>query len=209
MSLPATSERALVLRIARSGESFHKIDIITQESGAFLCLKRISKKNLLDSKLDLFDTADVHLEPSKQGAARFIKEHQLVQRRNDIGKSYNTLCQASDFCALIAHNGPHMADPAILYKITERTLNAFAEKGAPEIIFLKALYLLLRDEGYPVRESWWPQLPTHQREPARQLINNPTPESATAELIETCTQINHNLRNWLGHETDLRLPPVQ
>jgi recombinational DNA repair protein (RecF pathway) len=206
MSKPAVTERALVLRIAPSGESFQKIDILTPESGTFLCLKRISKKNPQTAAPDHFDTADIHLETSKQGTARFVNDYQLVHRRSSLGQSYRKLLHASDFCALIALNGPHMADPAALYHITERTLNAFAERDVPSIVFLKAIYILLKDEGYPVRESWWPQLPAHLREPAKQLINQPTPDSADAELVDACTQISRSLCQWLSRETELMLP---
>jgi hypothetical protein len=205
MSPPPATERALVLRIAPSGESFLKIDILTLESGAFLCLKRISKTKQTTTP-DLFDTADIHLETSKQGTARFVNDYQLVLRRSSIGQSYRKLQHASDFCALIAQNGPHMADPAALYHITERTLDALAERDVPSIVFLKAVYILLKDEGYPVRESWWPQLPAHLRTPAKQLINQPTPDSADAERLETCAQISRNLCHWLRRETDLVLP---
>ena len=208
MSFPlhATSQNALVLRIAISSESFQKIEVLTKESGYTLCLKRISKKNPLQGKPDLFDTASIQMEISRNGTASFVKEYQPLKRRSSIGRSYHKLNHASDFCALIAQNAPHMAEHTLLYKITERTLDAFAEKEIPEIVSLKALYLLLKDEGYPVRESWWPQLPIHLRESARQLINNPLPESISEEQIKICTEINRNIRNWLSHETDLVLP---
>ncbi|MFQ3224768.1 MAG: recombinational DNA repair protein (RecF pathway) [Lentimonas sp.] len=206
MSKPAVTERALVLRIAPSGESFQKIDILTPESGTFLCLKRTSKGKHQTPSPDLFDTADIHLETSKQGTARFVNDYQLVHRRSSIGQSYRKLQHASDFCALIAQNGPHMADPAALYQITERTLDAFAERASPSIVFLKAVYILLKEEGYPVRESWWPQLPNHLREAGKQLINQPTPDSAEPELLEACTQISRNLCHWLRRDTDLMLP---
>ena len=206
MVLMATAERALILRIGLSGESFHKLDILTQRTGYILCLQRISKKQLSQTTPDLLDTAEILMDPPRQGSTRFIKEYHLVQRRSDIGKSYRTLQCASEFCSLIIRNAPHMAEPTILYKITERALNAFDEKKLPEIVFLKALYLLLKDEGYPVRESWWPQLPAQLRKSTRQFINNPTPNSMPEEQIKVCVEISRNLRNWLSHETDLVLP---
>lgn len=205
MSRPAITERALVLRIAHSGESFHKIDLLSLQSGAFLCLKRVSKK-ARNAVPDLFDTADIHLETSKQGTLRFVNDYELIHRRSAIGRSYRKLQYASDFCTLIALNGPHMADPVSLYQITERTLNAFTKREMPAIVFLKAIYLLLKDEGYAVRESWWPQLPIHLREAAKQLINQPTPDSATAERVKACEQISQHLCHWLHRETDLMLP---
>jgi hypothetical protein len=182
------------------------MDILSLESGAFLCLKRHSKNRSNSAAPDLFDTADIQLETAKQGSSRFVKDYQLIERRSQIGQSYRKLKYASDFCALIASNGPHMADPTILYRITERTLNAFSERSLPSIVFLKAIYILLKDEGYPVREAWWPQLPSQLRQHARPLINQPTPDTAPAETLEACTQINHNLCHWLRSETDLVLP---
>lgn len=209
MGYPAINERALVLRITSSGESFNKIDILTPESGSILCLKRISKKNPLGSIPDLFDTADVHLESSGQETVRFVKEYQMIQRRGQIGKSYHALCHASEICSLIAHNGPYLANTVNLYRITERALNAFAEQKTPSIVLLKALYMLLKEEGYPIREAWWPQLSEPIRKSASQLINTPAPESASAELVRICTDINQNLLNWLSCETDLVLPTKQ
>ena len=206
MVLMATAERALILRIGLSGESFHKLDILTQGTGYILCLQRISKKPLSQTTPDLLDTAEILMDPPRQGATCFIKEYHLIQRRSNIGKSYRALQCASEFCSLIVRNAPHMAAPNILYEITERALNAFNERKSPEIIFLKALYLLLKDEGYPVRESWWPQLPEYLREAAREFINDPLPETTSEEQLKICSEIDHNLRNWLSRETDLTLP---
>jgi hypothetical protein len=57
-----------------------------------------------------------------------------------------------------------------------------------------------------VREAWWPELPTALRESAKQLINPPTPDSATPEQLEACALISRNLCHWLRRETDLMLP---
>ena len=162
------------MRVAPSGESFQKMDILSRETGYTLCLQRVSKRKNLSVKPDLFDTAEVQLEKSRQGSTCFVKEYRTIQRRNSIGQSYKQLQCASEFCSLVIHNGPLMGDPETLFSITERTLDAFAEKQCPEIILLKAIYILLKDEGYPVRESWYPQLPVYLRETARQLIYSPT-----------------------------------
>ncbi len=203
--LHTNAESALVLRTAPSGESFHKIDVLTQASGYVLCLQRTSKKNPLQGKPDLFDTASIQLEKSRQGTACFVKDYQLLKRRSSIGQSYRKLHHASKFCVFIVKNAPYMADPTLLYDLTKRTLDAFANKESPEITALKALYLLLKDEGYPVRESWWPQLPKHLRSSARQFINEPLSENASKEQLNICTEINETLRNWLSCETDLIL----
>lgn len=196
-------DRVLVLRVAPSGESFLKLDILSPEHGGFLCLKRVSKKNTQQSKPDLFDTAELELETSKQGTAKFVREYQLVHRREAIGASYHSLRHASEFAALLARNAPHMAEPAELFHLAERSLDAFAEGKAPEIIHLKAVYLLLKNEGYPIRESWWPQLPQHLKEVAKDAINSPAPEKTTPEVREMHESVLELLYRWLERETDL------
>ena len=198
-------DRALILRLAPAGESFLKLDILSPEHGAFLCLKRVSKKSSLQAAPDLFDTADLQLETSKQGTARFIREDRLVQRRLAIGASYQSLRHASDFAMLLVRNAPHMAEPAELFQLAERSFDAFAERKAPEIIHLKTVYLLLKNEGYPIRESWWPQLPNHLTEAAREAINSPAPEKTTPEVRAVNESVLQNLYLWLERETDLML----
>ena len=196
-------DRVLVLRVAPSGESFLKLDILSPELGGFLCLKRVSKKNTQQTKPDLFDTAELELETSKQGSAKFVREYQLVQRREAIGASYHSLRHASEFAALLARNAPHMAEPEALFQLAERTFDAFAEKKAAEVVHLKAIYLLLKNEGYPIRESWWPQLPNHLKEAAKAAINSPAPDKTTPEVRKVNESVLELLYRWLEHDTDL------
>lgn len=201
------STHGLILRTATTSESFLKIDLLCPEHGVQLCLKRISKKQPQKDSPELFDTAELSLENSKQGTLRFINEYRVANRRLAIGNSYQTLKYASNFCALIAQNGPHMADSENLYLLTERTLDAMAEGKAPGVIYLKAIYLLLKDEGYPVKELWWTGLSSELRQISREYLNQPAPETLEKEQLETVGQLNHRLSLWLRNETDLQLPP--
>ena len=197
---------ALILSLEPSGEAFIKLTGLSQETGAFYCLKRIPRKKSAASPApDLFDTAAIHLEASKQGGVLFVRDYQLVCRRDAIGQNYQKLKAASAFCGLLARNAPYMTDPGKLYALTERSLDAFAERLVPEIVLLKGLYLLLRDEGYPVRESWWPRLPASLKEPVQSLLNQPTPHQADAAVRQACRIATENLREWMRQETDFIL----
>jgi hypothetical protein len=99
-----------------------------------------------------------------------------------------------------------MADSAALFTLTERTLDAFAAGKAPEVIHLKAIYLLLKDEGYPVRESWWPDLEPSLRNQTLNLINTPAPTQTTPQERNQCETIMRRLYHWLEQQTDLVLP---
>lgn len=201
-----SNERALVLKTAKSGESFLKLSLLGQEKGVFLCLKRLSQKRSGSETPDLFDTADFVLETSRNSHLQFLRESHPIHQRTQLGRSYSILKYSSDFCLLIATNGPHM-DPSMgLFELAEQTLNAFTAKDSGEIIFLKAVYLLLKKEGYPVKESWWPTLPSHLRERAPSIINRPAPlEITPSEKADTHSLIDA-LLHWMDTETDLRLP---
>lgn len=201
------SHRVLVLRKEASGESFLKLHLLGPELGCRLCLKRVASKNRAQHTApDLFDTAEVHIQKSKQGNALFVGEYQIIRRRSEIGLNYRALRFASDLSKILIHNGEHMPDLPTLDQLSERSLDAFASGREPSVVFLKSIYLLLKDEGYPIRELWWPQLPAELRKSTRSLLAQPSPVALTLEIREQCEAVIHNLLHWLRRETDLRLP---
>lgn len=199
-------EDALVLKTERSGESFLKLHVLTEESGVFLCLKRISKKASNSTTPDLFDHARLLLETSQQGTMRFVQEYQLVNRRERIGQNYRTLRCASRLSQLLVSNAAHMPESAVLFDLTARALDAFAEGKAPEVVLLKSIYLLLKEEGYPVRESWWPTLRPELRESTRHLLRKPAPTLQEATEKELYAQIEQQLTQWMRHQSDWIVP---
>jgi recombinational DNA repair protein (RecF pathway) len=198
---------ALVLRKEPSGESFLKLHLLDPENGLQLCLKRVSSKGSSKKpQPDLFDTAEVRIDLSKQGSTAFVAEYRVMQRRTNIGLNYSRLCYASDFANLLILNGTHMADLGALYNLAARSLDAFSERNSPSVVFLKSLYLLLKDEGYPVRESWWHQLPSELRELTRDLIQQPSPDQLTPQAKAACEATIRHLLLWIRRETEFSLP---
>jgi hypothetical protein len=203
----SASLTALVLRKEPSGESFLKLHLLDAENGVRLCLKRLSNKAASKNpQPDLFDSADVRLDLSKQGTTAFVSEYGVTHRRSRIGLNYSKLRYASDFANLLVMNGTHMPDLPALYHLAARSLDAFSERDAPSVVFLKSLYLLLKEEGYPVRESWWPQLPADLRELTREFIQKPPPDQLSPEAKATCESSIRELLLWTRRETDLSLP---
>ena len=203
----STSHQVLVLSKEASGESFLKLHLLGAELGCQLCLKHIATKNQSSkSAPDLFDTAEVQIDTSKQGTAQFIREYEITRRRSDIGLNYRSLQHASNLSRLVIHNGSHLPDLPALYRLMERSIDAFAAGSEPSLVFFKALYLLLKEEGYPVRESWWEQLPNSLRSDARTLLAQPSPQSLPSEIRAVCEASAQNLMHWLRRETDLILP---
>ena len=206
MSQPAVSEQALILCLDRSGESYQRITALSANSGCFVCLKRSSKKHPLQDAPDLFDTAEIDLETARSGNTRFVRSYRTLHRRSQLGASYRTLSCVAEFAKLIARNAPLMADYPLLFQLTEQSLNAFCERPHPEIVHLKSLYKLLQAEGYPVRESWWPQLGSKAKAQATELLNQPTPDAANEDQLKSAVLLIESMCRWLERETDFVLP---
>jgi recombinational DNA repair protein (RecF pathway) len=202
----AEGYEALVLRTEASGESFLKLHLLTIEHGVFLCLKRIPKKSRRTTAPDLFDQAIVELEQSKQGTLQFVKDYQLIKRRDAIGQSYQSLQDAASLSQLLVQNAAHMPESEALYGLVTQALDAFATGKASEVVLLKAIFRLLKDEGYPVRESWWPNLPTDLKAVAKTRLNAPTPDRLPDSEKDACRKIHQNLHAWMRQHTDLLVP---
>ena len=204
----SASEPALILKTAPAGESFLTLHALSAERGLFLCLKRVSTgKKKPGTQPDLFDTAEIQLQPAKSGnQTLFVQDYRLLCNRGNIGHSYNCLLQAANYATLLIRNATHMPDPEALFELAERTCDAFNSGKAPQIVFLKGLYLLLQTEGFPLREDWLQGLPAKARKEACALVQNPIEEAPSTKSLETCESITEDLSRWLQRETDVILP---
>ena len=198
-------EAALILKTEPSGESFLKLHALTEANGIFLCLKRISKKSS-GAAPDLFDHAPLLLEHSKQGTMRFVKEYQILHRRSEIGQSYRSLRCASRLSQLLVSNAAHMPESERLFELTARALDALAGGKAPEVVLLKSIYILLKEEGLPVRESWWPSLRADLARSAQHILREPAPAEQSPEDRRLCERIEQNLTLWMRHNSDWIIP---
>ena len=153
--------------------------------------------------LDLFDEAELWLESSNQGRTWFIKEHRLIQRHTGIGRSYDALRAAAALATLISRNPVSDESRPAIDDLLRSSLTALATGGRPDISWLKALYRFLRDEGYPVKQQWWPELPAADRDTAAQLLNQPL--AAQTADVATVAKITRQLEDWVHGETEIQL----
>jgi hypothetical protein len=151
----------------------------------------------------LFDEVELWLESSNQGRTWFIKEHRLIQRHEGIGRSYDALRAAAALTTLISRNTVPDESRESIIGLLRTTLSALARGGRPDIIWLKALYCFLRDEGYPVKQQWWPSLTPTDREIAAQLLNQPL--AAQTVAAPAVMRITGQLEKWIQAETEIRL----
>lgn len=199
---------AFILSRQPSGsDKFEQTIAFSAEHGVLHCLVRQSKSAKAgarsEASLDLFDEAEVWLESTNQGRTWFLKEHRLIQRQAGIGRSYEALKTASAIGSLLARNPVPDESREPVADLLRTSLGALAAGGRPDIVWLKTLYSLLRDEGYPVKQQWWPQLPPADRDAAVQLLNQPL--AAQNAGPESVSQITRSLESWVAAETEIRL----
>lgn len=196
-------------RKASSSDSFDQLTLFSAEHGILHALRRVrsarsgSAARGAAAGLDLFDEADFRLESSNQGRTWFVQEHTLVRRASGIGRSYEALRCAAAVAALVTRNPIPDESRTPVAELLRRTLAALEEHSRADIVWLKTLYLFLRDEGHPVRQQWWTQLPKTDRDAAAAILNRPlSGQNADAQAVSHLTR---SLEDWLHANTEVRL----
>jgi hypothetical protein len=195
---------AFILSRQPSGsDSFEQLTAFSAEHGVLHLLRRVKQSKAASAPLDLFDEAELWLESSNEGRTWFVKEHRFLLRHEGIGRSYDALRAAAALGRLLSRNAvPDESRPAVA-GLLRTSLGALAAGGRPDIVWLKSLYCLLRDEGYPVKQQWWPSLPEADREAAAQILNQPL--ASLAVDVTTVARVTRRLEEWVAGETEIRL----
>src|SRR5882724_9611797 len=157
---------AFVLLRRPATDAFQGFHVFSAEQGALLVFQRIprkpspgksvSKTASAHLSLDLFDEVSLLLESSNQGQTWFVREPRLLARHATIGGSYESLRFASALAALIARNPVHEESRPAVTQLLRTAFSAFATAARPDIVYFKSVYCFARDEGYPVKQEWFP-----------------------------------------------------
>lgn len=199
--LPLQTE-AFVLSKRPPADSFQTLTVFSGEHGLLLALQRVSKKTSNATiALDLFDEVSLGLESRNQGQTWFIQECRLVNRHDQIGRSYDTLRLASALAALVARNPVPEESRAEVAALLRQAFKSFAAGARPDLVWFKSLYRFARDEGYPVKEQWFPTLPAVDRSAVATLLNRPLAEQDCAG--EVVARLTERLANYLRGHTEI------
>lgn len=204
--MPAQSLQAdaFILLKRPPAEAFQSFTAFAAEHGALHLLQRVPKKiSTAHLALDLFDEASLLLESSNQGRTWFVKEARLIARHPDLGRTYDTLRLASRLSALVARNTVHEESRPAVAELLRAALAAFATAARPDIVYLKSLYRFARDEGYPLKEQWFPTLPSADRANLATLLNRPLAEQTAAP--EIVLRLERRLEEYLRGHTEILL----
>lgn len=203
--MPAQSLQtdAFVLLKRPPSDAFQSLSVFSAEHGALLVMQRVAKKASAASavSLDLFDEAALILESSNQGRTWFLKESQLIARHTELGRSYDTLRLASRLASLIARNTVHEESRAAVAELLRAAFAAFAAHARPDIVYFKSLYRFARDEGYPIKQQWFPTLPSADRTDVAALLNRPLVEQTAPPAA--VLRLERRLEEYLRGHTEI------
>ena len=199
--------RAIVLSQIISGDSFHKLQLLSDQDGLFLAMQRHSQKQHSAHRPVIFDTADIEIQTKSGSQVSFIQSYELIQRRDAIGKNYRSLEAAAQFARLLLHNSIAFHNTDAIYDLVDTSLSAFTAQKSPDHVYFKALYLLLKQEGYPVRESWYAGLNATSQDTVADILKQAAPRECSQDL--RCQQITEELSKWMELHTDFKRPPAQ
>lgn len=211
--LPLQTDVFVLLKRPPS-DAFQGFNVFSAEHGALLVHQRLprdparrpsasSKTGATSVALDLFDEVSLRLESSNQGQTWFVQEVRLITRHADIGRSYATLRDASALAALVARNPVHEDSREQVAALLRQAFASFAAGARPDLVWFKSLYCFARDEGYPVKQQWFPTLPPVDREDVATLLNQPLADQTAP--IAVVTRLQQRLEDYLRGHTDILL----
>lgn len=195
----------LVLGKGLPADAFQPFTVFSAEHGSMRTMQRVSRKAAsTQTVLDLFDEAELLLETSNQGQTWFIREGRVLTRHPGLGRDFETLRLASAFASLVAGNPVHEDSRTPVFALVRTALAAFAAGTRPDIVYFKSVYCFARDEGYPLKQQWFPDLSATDRTLAAALLNQPVAnQSATTTEV---SRLQTRLENYLRGHTEIILP---
>jgi hypothetical protein len=198
------TEAFVLARRPTAADGWQALTLFAPEHGLLLGMQRVPRKaSNSQVQLDLFDEAALALESSNQGRTWFVREARIAKRHVAIGRSYAALQGASLLAGLIARNPVSPESRATVTALLRAGLSAFDESNNPEIVTFKCLYCFARDEGYPVKQEWFPSLPPADRELAAGLLNRPLAEQTVS--AEETVRLRRSLEGYLRERTEILL----
>ena len=199
--LPLQTEAFVLLKRPPS-DAFQNFTLFSAEHGTLLALQRISKKPTTGSvALDLFDEAALDLESRNQGQTWFVKEARLIRRHDNLGRSYDALRFASGLASLVTRNPVSEESRVPVAGLLRQAFSSLASGARPDLVWFKSLYRFARDEGYPIKEQWFPTLPATDRTAVARLINRPLVEQV--EDSASVARLTGRLAEYLRGHTDV------
>ena len=202
---PSLTTDAVILGVQPPSDSFQGLTAFSPAHGLLRIFRRTTGKTSAAGAIpDLFDELTLTLEGAPQGDAWFLKETRLLARHAGIARRYKALVRASALATIIARNPGPEDSRADIHALLRTAFGAFATSAHPDVVYLKSLYRLARDEGYPLSQQWLPSLPPALRATASALLRTPLGALTDVQANDT-TALVGRLEAFLRDYTDIQL----
>ena len=153
MALPSFSVEGLVVSRGDLIEGHCDLSLFSARRGLLKCRRRLAA-NKSSTVPDLFSEIEAVVNPIGGGQLCYLGEWRLLKSRSGIGVDYKRLEAAGALARIISLNARWLATFDHASALFGKALDAL-DAGAPcETARLKAIFLLVRSEGYPVEEDW-------------------------------------------------------
>ncbi len=200
MSTQQISVEGIVLKkIEKSGSNLH-FYIFTKKFGILLCIKRIPKKKISKLNPDLFDIAILDLDRIKTSEIWFIRDYRLIKSNSSISNYYKSFVYAAEYSNFLINNLKYIESFERFYELTLKAIYFWSNGAQPESVFIKTIYLLARDEGYPVKQDWINSLNRRNKILANDIIFNRINDHNLDE--SNLISLLQSIKNWLKYNTD-------
>ena len=201
MSDPELEIRGVVLHREETGENFLRLTLFGPQ-GLRRCLLRKVRKLTSILPPDLFDETEIALQKNNSQGLSFAREHLVLQKRMPLALDRTRFDAAGFLARFYIENGEHLLDAHEFYRILQNALSSLEDHGHPPTVLLKTLFLFAREEGLPVKESWFSGLSAEFAGVAQSILRLPVKESSN--LNDQAPVLLDSLSHWLRSETELR-----
>lgn len=182
------------------GESSLYVEAFSGALGALALIKKISSKKT-SALPDIFDDIEAVLNPSSSGDLKFVGAFEIRRRRTAIASDYGAFEDAAAIAGVVRRNGRHIEDTARLSARLRRSLDAIDAGMPSSAVRLKFLYLLARDEGYPVREDFFARLSGTEKRLFAAIVK--TPSAELADFKAYSREMLGKFARWISESTDI------
>jgi hypothetical protein len=210
VSTPLHKTEIHVLALAQNSDAHWLLTGFSPADGRITALLRQSRKSNTNIKLtpDLFDRLELALAHGRQGPSAgpwFVQDVQLLQRHPALGRDYVTLTAASRLARFVARNSFAPEASAAIHTLLSMAFAALARPATrPELVLLKGLYCIARDEGLPLKQQWVPTLAGYDQQHLATALRLASDDPVAPSGFELGPLVA-SLADYLTREHDLRL----
>lgn len=201
MEPPAQELSGTLLNRVETGENHLRLMIFSPVMGLQAVLFRKSRKRGLAPFPDLFDDLECSLQNRGSSGLPFVSEHRLLLKRSELAIDHKRFFAASQVAKFYLDNGSHLLESEFFFELLSSSLSALARGGNEKIVRFKTFYVFAKEEGLPVKQSWYQRLSTIEKSCVRKVLRE------TVDQQNVCDpgldKLLLSLMNWLSMETEL------